>query len=196
MTESEHAQETRGEEPVPDDVSSDVVYGLLADKRRRYTLHYLKQQGDPIEVREVAEQVAAWENGKSVDELTSQERKRVYIALYQSHLPTLDEEGVVEYDQDRGVVELSQPMLARDIYMEVVPKGNVPWSIYYVGLVCAGTVLLALAWLDVYPFGMLPDIAWAFVILATFAASAFVQTFQSHRMRFGDEGPPPELDEQ
>ena len=57
----------------------------------------------------------------------------------------------------------------------------------------ADTVVLGLAWLDVYPFDMLPDIAWAAVILTTFAASAFLQTYQSQRMRFGDEGPPPEL---
>lgn len=182
------------EEAPDEDVSSDVLYSLLADKRRRYTLHFLKQRRESVAVRDVAEQVAAWENGKSVEDLTSQERKRVYIALYQSHLPTLDKEGVVEYDADRGVVNLSPSMADREIYLEVVPKGNVPWSLYYVGLVVADSVILALAWLDVYPFDLLPDIGWAAVILTTFAASAFLQTYQSHRMRFGDEGPPPDLE--
>ena len=192
MTEQDSA-----EEPVDSDgggsVSSDVVYSLLADKRRRYTLHYLKQQQEPVPVRDVAEQVAAWENSKGLDEITSQERKRVYIALYQSHLPTLDKEGVMEYDSDRGVVSLSPSMADREIYLEVVPKGSVPWSIFYVGLVVADLLVLLLAWLDVYPFDLLPDIAWAGVILVTFAATAIAQTYQFRRMRFGDEGPPPEL---
>lgn len=193
MTDAEPPDADADDLTSPGDLSSDVVYSLLADKRRRYTLHYLKQRREPVPVREIAEQVAAWENGKPVDEITSQERKRVYIALYQSHLPTLDKEGVVEYDPDRGVVSLSESMADREIYLEVVPKGNVPWSFYYIGLVVADSVVLGLAWLDIYPFDMLPDIAWAAVILTTFAASAFLQTYQSRRMRFGDEGPPPEL---
>ena len=175
------------------DFSSDVLYGLLADKRRRYALHYLKQRREPVAVRDLAEQVAAWENGKAVDGLTSKERKRVYIALYQSHLPTLDKEGVVEYDADRGTVALSPAMADRDIYIEVVPKGNVPWSLYYVGLVIADGLLVALAAFDVSPFDQLPDLGWALVVLVTFAASAFYQTHQTRRMRFGDEGVPPEL---
>lgn len=191
MTDTEPAEGVAEESA--DDLSSDVVYSLLADKRRRYTLHYLKQRREPAPVRDVAEQVAAWENGKSIEEITSQERKRVYIALYQSHLPTLDKEGVVEYDADRGVVSLSTSMADREVYLEVVPAGNVPWSLFYVGLVAADAVVLALAWLDIYPFDLLPDIGWASVILVTFAAAAFAQTYQFRRMRFGDDGPPPEL---
>ena len=190
MTDPEPAEEKTGTEA---SLSSDVVYSLLADKRRRYTLHYLKQRREPVAVRDVAEQVAAWENEKDIDEITSQERKRVYIALYQSHLPTLKKEGVVEYDADRGVVNLSESMADREIYLEVVPAGNVPWSQFYIGLVVADAVVLSLAWLDVYPFDQVPDIGWAAVILVTFAAAAFAQTYQFHRMRFGDDGPPPEL---
>ena len=193
MTDTEPAEGVAEAATGDGDLSSDVVYSLLADKRRRYTLHYLKQRREPAPVRDVAEQVAAWENGKSIEEITSQERKRVYIALDQSHLPTLDKEGVVEYDDDRGVVGLSASMADREVYLEVVPAGNVPWSLFYVGLVAADSVVLALAWQDVYPFDLLPDIGWAAVILVTFAGAAFAQTYQSHRMRFGDEGPPPEL---
>lgn len=192
MTESEAAPELEPEEQ--EELSSDLVYSVLADKRRRYAIHYLKQKKEPVAVRELAEQVAAWENGKGTNELSSQERKRVYIALYQSHLPTLDKQGIVDYDDDRGMVTLSGAMADRDIYLEVVPKGSVQWSLYYLGLVVADGVLVALAWFDVFPFDQLPDIAWALVVLVTFAASAFIQTYQSRRMRFGDEGPPPELD--
>lgn len=194
MADTEPTEVTDEPPASPDAVSSDVVYSVLADKRRRYTIHYLKQRREPVAVRELAEQVAAWEYGKPPDEITSQERKRVYIALYQSHLPTLDKEGIVAYDSDRGVVELTPSMADREIYLEVVPGGNVPWSLFYVGLVAADSVVLALAWQDVFPFNLLPDIAWAAIILTTFAASAFLQTYQTHRMRFGDEGPPPEIE--
>jgi len=192
MTDSQPATEL--EDGVEGGLSSDLVYSVLADKRRRYAIHYLKQHKEPIAVRELAEQVAAWENGKGPNELTSQERKRVYIALYQSHLPTLDKQGVVDYDADRGMVTLTDAMANRDIYLEVVPKGSVPWSLYYLGLVIANGVLVGLAWFDVFPFDQLPDLTWAAIVLVTFATSAFIQTYQSRRMRFGDDGPPPELD--
>lgn len=175
------------------ELTSETAYAVLSDKRRRYAIHYLKQAENPVTVRELAEQVAAWENEKPLDEITSQERKRVYIALYQSHLPTLDKQGIVDYDSDRGVVSLTEAMAARTIYLEVVPKGNIPWSLFYVGLVALNSVLLVLAWFDVYPFDVVPDLVWGGVVLTTFALSAFVQTYQNRRMRLGDEGPPPEL---
>lgn len=193
MTDPDILEELEGAEEATDEISSDVVYGLLADKRRRYTIHHMKQVEGPVSVGDLAEQVAAWENGKTIDEITSKERKRVYISLYQSHLPTLDKEGVVDYDEDRRVVRLSPSMVGREIYLEVVPKGSLPWSLFNVGLVLANSVVLLLAWLDVYPFDLLADIAWAALILVAFAASAVVQAYQSRRMRFGDEGPPPEL---
>jgi hypothetical protein len=175
-------------------LSNDVLYDALSQKRRRYALHYLKQCDESVTVQELAEQVAAWENDKGVDELTSQERKRVYIALYQSHLSTMDEEGLVDYDDDDGTVELSEPMREMDLYLEVVPEESVPWSIYYAGLTLANATVLVLAWFEIRPFTMLPDLAWGAVVLVSFGVSAFVQFYYSRQMHIGDEGPPPELE--
>jgi hypothetical protein len=63
-------------------------------------------------MRDVAEQVAAWENDTTVAALRSDERQRVYVALYQSHLDTLADAGVIEYDKSRGVLE-PRPLLDR-----------------------------------------------------------------------------------
>jgi hypothetical protein len=174
-------------------LSNDALYGALSQKRRRYALHYLKQRDEPVTVQNLAEQVAAWENEKTVEELTSQERKRVYIALYQSHLSTMDDEGLVDYDDDAGSVALSESMREIDLYLEVVPEESVPWSLYYAGLTVANAVVLGLAWFDVRPFTMLPDLGWGAVVLVTFGVSAFVQFYYSRQMKIGDEGPPPEL---
>lgn len=175
-------------------LSNDALYGALSQKRRRYALHYLKQRGDRVTVQDLAGQVAAWENRKEVEELTSQERKRVYIALYQSHLSTMDEEGLVDYDDDEGMVALSDSMQEIDLYLEVVPKESVPWSLYYAGLTVANGMILILAWFDVRPFTMLPDLGWGAIVLLTFGISAFAQFYYSRQMKIGDEGPPPELE--
>lgn len=180
-------------ESVESILSSDVTYRVLSDTRRRYVFHFLKQHREPVSVRELAEQVAAWENDKAKSELTSQERKRVYISLYQSHLPTLDKEGVVGYDSDRGIVQLSDATADLEIYIEVVPKGNVPWSLYYLGLTVGDALLLALAYFEVPPFDAVPHLALGVLVLVTFGISAFVQTYYARQMKFGDPGPPPEL---
>ena len=91
------------ESPTP--LALDDVFHVLQNERRRQVLYHLREADGTVEMREVAEHIAAWENDTTVEELYSDQRQRVYIALYQSHLPKLDELGIVEYDQARGTVE-------------------------------------------------------------------------------------------
>jgi DNA-binding transcriptional ArsR family regulator len=175
-------------------LSQTVLYSILADPRRRNLVHFLKQTNEPKRIGDLAEQLAAWENGKDPGDITSQERKRVYISLYQSHLPTLDKAGVVEYDKDRGTVRLTDDISQHRIYLEVVPGNDIPWNLYYIGLTAAGLTLLGLAWLEVAPFGQVPELAWGLIILVMFGGSAFVKTLLTRRRELGDEGPPPDVE--
>jgi len=80
----------------------DVVFDLLSNERRRFTLRYLRENGSTPR-GELAEELAAYENGKPRDEITSQERKRVDVSLFQSHLPRMEEHGVVESERNLQV---------------------------------------------------------------------------------------------
>ncbi|MFB6302108.1 MAG: ArsR family transcriptional regulator [Haloferacaceae archaeon] len=82
----------------------DLVFGILQNERRRRVLRYL-QEHESTTQGELAEHVAAIENDVPRKSLTSTQRKRVYVSLYQSHLPKLRDAGAVEYDADRGTVE-------------------------------------------------------------------------------------------
>jgi hypothetical protein len=84
---------------------TDDAFHLLQNHRRRAAIRYLRDKDEPVEMRDLAEQVAAWENETTVQALTSEERQRAYIPLYQSHLPNLNEGKIIEYDQNRGIVE-------------------------------------------------------------------------------------------
>ncbi|MFC6724365.1 hypothetical protein ACFQE1_08265 [Halobium palmae] len=86
------------------ELSKDDLFHVLQSGRRRLVLSFLRGATGPVDMREIAERLAAWENEKPLDDITSEERQRAYIALYQSHLPKLDEMGAVEYEQSRGVV--------------------------------------------------------------------------------------------
>ena len=173
-------------------LSNEEAYDQLANHRRRYALHYLKQAEGPVDIGDLAEQVAAWENATDAANLDAQERKRVYIALYQSHLPSMDDAGLVTYEDD-GTVELTDTVADADIYMQVIAGDDIPWDLYYLGLSAANGLLLVLAWLGVRPFTRVPGLGWGVVVLLSFALSAFVQLAYRRRMRLGDEGPPPGL---
>lgn len=82
---------------VPLDV--DEAVSAINSSRRRHVLCLLDDQDGTMELGGVAEAIAAIELGKDIPELDAQERKRVYIALYQVHLSTLDDLGAVIYDE-------------------------------------------------------------------------------------------------
>lgn len=85
------------------------------------TLRYLVDAGQ-TDLGEIADQVAAWEHDTTIDELPAKQRKRVYISLYQSHLPTLAEHGVVEYDQDSNRVTPTRTLSRFEPYLDVASE--------------------------------------------------------------------------
>lgn len=96
-------------EPVEDSerLSKDVVFELLTSPRRRAVICYLKSIGGEATRGELAEHLAAAEHGIDPEEVSAQQRKRLYISLYQVHLPRMAEAEVIEYDEDRGTIELT-----------------------------------------------------------------------------------------
>ncbi|WP_265110949.1 DUF7344 domain-containing protein [Halosolutus halophilus] len=131
--------------------SKDEIFHLLQNERRRMVLRYLRGTEGPVRMRDIAEQVAAWEHDTTVEELTSTQRQRVYIPLYQSHLTKLDEAGVIDYQQNRGIVE-RKPLADRvDTYLELEPTDEpsaetgtdgAHWGDYYIGATVVGYVVL------------------------------------------------------
>ncbi|WP_121742566.1 DUF7344 domain-containing protein [Natronorubrum halophilum] len=85
-------------------LSQDEIFHILQTSRRRDVIDYLLDKSGPVKMGEIAEHVAAKENDTTVANLTSTQRQRVYIPLYQSHLSKLDEKGLIEYDKPRGIV--------------------------------------------------------------------------------------------
>ncbi|MXV64622.1 hypothetical protein GS429_21600 [Natronorubrum sp. JWXQ-INN-674] len=165
------------------------IFDLLSNHRRRYAIHYCKGEGEPVELGDLAEHVAAWELEKEVDELTSAERKRVYTSLQQTHLPTLERAEMIEFD-DR-TIELTDEASELDVYLDVVPADSIPWGIYYLGLTVVGSIVMAGLWLEVVPTETIPELGWATFVFALFAVSAVVHVVQNRRMRLGEMERPP-----
>lgn len=89
-------------------LSLDERFEILKNERRRIVLQYIKDGEETVKLNELADQVTAIENDIDVESITSEERKRVYVGLYQFHLPKMAKMGVIEYDQDRGDVSLTE----------------------------------------------------------------------------------------
>jgi hypothetical protein len=102
---SEEPQTGRTDDADGEAFGPDEIFHLLQNQRRRQVLRRLRDVEDRVAMADLAEQVAAWEHDTTVEALTSTERQRVYIALYQRHLPKLDDMDVIDYNQSRGVVE-------------------------------------------------------------------------------------------
>ena len=85
----------------------ETVFDILRNERRQLVLGYVAVTGDDVvNIGELAEHVAAIENDVPVNALSSQQRKRVYVALYQCHLPKMGDSDVIEFDKDRGTIRL------------------------------------------------------------------------------------------
>lgn len=173
-------------------LSQHVAFDVLSSRRRRYVLHFLFQDEDgQSDLRDLTMQLAAWENDVDRENVTSKQRMRVYTALRQSHLPKMDREGVVEFDTARGTVELTDEARQLEVYLDIVPHNEIPWSEYYLGLSAISLALVGAVWMDAFPFGAVPDLVWAAVIAVLFIASSVVHTHHSREMRLGVEGEPP-----
>jgi len=176
-------------------LSRDEAFEVLSNRRRRYVLHYLQDEEAAVTLSGLAEQVAAWEHDTSIDRIASDERKTVYTSLQQFHLPKMDDIGIVEFDQRAGEVRITEATRDLDIYLEVVDRYDIPWSFYYIGFSAIGTTLVALAWLDVAPFSVVPYAGWTVFLLAALLVSSLSHYVLSRRMRLGSGSSPPEVND-
>lgn len=172
------------------DISREEIFTVLSNRRRRRVLEYLEaHDGRRVDLRTLVDTLAEWEYGESTEAPSWKERKRVYTALRQSHLPKLAEAGAIEYDPSRGEVELTDDTQEFQVYLEYVPEGDIPWSLCYLGLAGVGATVMTLSWLSVFPFGGVSGSALSVILLAMFSVSALVHTYHSRRNRLGSRRP-------
>lgn len=170
--------------------TDDELFELLANRRRRFAMHYLQNHPDElVTLSELSEQVAGWEHGVEPAELDYRERKSVRNSLHQFHLPKLDDAGVVEYDDRASEVRLMNESGAR-AYHDVVDEDDRAWSTRFLGISAASVILYALVYTELLT--VLSTLAWAGVFVVAFTATSVAYAYAERTNGFNEPGPPPE----
>ncbi|RBI60417.1 hypothetical protein DMJ13_19110 [halophilic archaeon] len=108
---------------IEESIRKDDLFHLLQSSRRRFVLAYLQELNQEVSLGELADQVAAWEHNTTTDKLLSNDRRKVYISLYQVHLDSLEEYGIINFDKDRVFVTRTEKASQLDPYVDT-PNGN------------------------------------------------------------------------
>lgn len=111
------------------DLGEEQIHDVLSNERRRHTLEVLKRERSSVDLRTLAERIAEAETGESP--APKSVRHSIYNSLHQTHLPKLDELGIVDYDKNRKTIGLREEAKTVDLYMEVLTPYGITWSTYY-----------------------------------------------------------------
>ena len=161
----------------PADLEAVEIHDVLSNERRQMVLGRLRDSEGTMSARDLSEYIAERETGESPPPRNI--RQSAYVSLHQTHLPKLDELGIVEYDESEKTVTLDEAASREvSVYMETVPKYGISWSEYYVGVSVLGLLLLVAAWIDVPVVSSAPPAALTGAILVLIAVSAAYQTVQ------------------
>jgi hypothetical protein len=93
--------------------SFDTLFGLLAERRRRYALYVLVGTENGLaDVETLADEVAMWEARTDETPVTDSLRDEIAEELREEHLPQLAEADIVEFDARSDVARYwRQPTL-------------------------------------------------------------------------------------
>lgn len=170
------------------------IFDILSNSRRRFVVHYLKREQTPVDLSELVDHATAWETQTAIPDLDPTHRKRVYNALRQTHLPRLEEAGIVEYDRTNNDVTITEEAQDVHVYLEYVPNNDIPWYACYLGLSVVAAALIGAGWVGLYPFGGISELVLGGLVLVMFAISSIAHAYhaRSNRIEVNDRFEVPE----
>lgn len=149
------------------------IHDVLRNERRQNALKQLQQNMGRLTVRTLAEAIAEAETGESPPPRNI--RRSVYNSLHQTHLPKMDDLGVVDYDRDRKIVSMQSNARQVDVYMEAVTPYEITWAAYYRILMLLALLVIAIAEIGAPIVSSVPSLALCFVFLTILALSTIYQ---------------------
>ncbi|WP_435346395.1 DUF7344 domain-containing protein [Haloarchaeobius sp. HRN-SO-5] len=144
QTQEESGAEQTEDEPESETLPLDIVFEIIRNERRRLVLQYLDEiDEDEVTLSDLAEHIAAIENDTTVQSLSAQQRKRVYVGLYQCHLPKMADSGIVDFNKNRGIIRPGANIDQLEPYLDIETEEESPMG--YIALASIAVVTYALA---------------------------------------------------
>ncbi|KZN25254.1 hypothetical protein A4G99_01695 [Haladaptatus sp. R4] len=100
-------------------LSQDALFDALASRRSRYILHNLRSEDTPVTLDTIVDTVAAWEMDKSIDLVSDEHRRNVLMSLQHTQLPKLAMAGLVQYDEERSLIDKGIHADQADAYLDI-----------------------------------------------------------------------------
>ncbi len=108
--------------------TNDVLHALC-DGRRRAVLQLLRNRTEPISDEEVAIHLAATDAEKRLLDVTESELAGWHVSLRQTHLPVLEEAGLIDWDAEVNAVSIStHPALQNPKLERIIETDGIDWD--------------------------------------------------------------------
>jgi hypothetical protein len=161
-----------------DSLDEGDVYEMLGNRRRRYALQYLRTSDGPVAIGELAEHVAAEENDVPPEAVSPGQRKSVYTALHQNHLPKLTDAGLVRAEREWVGIELTPLARQYDFELGVRTRETRRWDRHLVAaaFITASAVagfVLGIVHAPVSPVGASATLLGTVLVLVAAAVTVF-----------------------
>lgn len=157
-----------------EETEKDLIFDLLGNPRRRHLVQALHaHEGSVATVTKITDEVAALEYEVAVTEVSQAQRKRVYVSLYQTHLPKLEDAGILRLDRKKGTIQLTGNVETLGSYTDVPTRVFPLYYVYFLSGILSALFLTAVV-LDFPLFAAIPDPIAGFVVLAGHLAIGFV----------------------
>lgn len=161
-------------------LDQEAVFDILRNRRRRIALYHLAREGT-LDLASLADRVAADESNENPPPRNL--RESVYTSLHQTHLPKLDDLGIVSYTQRTKQVSLLEPGYEVLCFTGVMTGHGIPWHQLYLVGGTVGFLAVIGADLGLPGIALIRPAGWGLVFLTAFVLAAALQWL-------GAEGPP------
>lgn len=174
-------------------MSREALFDALSNRRRRLVLRYLlwNAADDGVDLSAVVSQVAAWENDVPLKEVTAAQRKRVYNALRQTHLPKLEELGMIAVEDSTGRIDADEGLAAAEGYLRYAPRRERNWNRIYWCLAGLAGALLVFRWLGVPGIVGVDALIFTSMIVGLFLLAAGMHGYRLRNPSWPSRGPEP-----
>jgi len=100
-------------------VTIDEVFDLLGEERRRYALYYLHEQDGPVPIEELVEVIVEWEEKPPEQDESWERFDEIALDLQHTHLPKTAEVDFVQYDQEKGIIQVQETPRKFDAFVTI-----------------------------------------------------------------------------